>query len=209
MRSPNITGLIAALTVGALVRVAAAQEGSAPFWPNVSGSPIVKEWYSDIPWHQKLGTYAGNEIDEALVLPYEALGENEKAFCASRNITQEECMLEAGINNILGMHRIDTAYDPQDQKIKAAPECKDAALPCIEVRLELSSFWTRSTGSDIALLPRPFGTEPPDREFYGGYVITDGSTYAPQMPWYMAHYCDSFFPASVNDVQDPVCYGDY
>jgi CxxC motif-containing protein (DUF1111 family) len=211
MKSRDIQALAAVLTVAALVNVTGAQERGdrAPFWPSVTGSPLVQEWYSDIPWHQKLGTYAGNEIDEALVLPYEALGDNEKAFCASRDITQEECMLETGINNILGVLRIDTRYDPQDQKIRAAAECKDAALPCVEVRLELSSFWTRSTGAEIALQPRPFGREPPTDDFYDGYVITDGSTYAPQMPWYMAHYCDSFFAPSVNDVQDPVCYGDY
>ena len=45
--------------------------------------------------------------------------------------------------------------------------------------------------------------------YYGGYVITDGSTYAPQMPWYMAHYCDACFATPTKDVQDPVCYGDY
>jgi hypothetical protein len=69
MRSLTIT--VAALTVGTVVLVAAAQESGkrAPFWPGISGPPVVKEWYSDIPWHQKLGTFAGNEIDEALVLP--------------------------------------------------------------------------------------------------------------------------------------------
>ena len=213
MIRPYAAGLIFALVAGCVAAVAVAQQSSdrerAPFWPNTSGPSLFKEWYSDIPWHQKLGTYAGNEIDEALVLPYEALGENEKAYCTGHNITQEECMLETGINNILGVFRIDTPYDPQDSKIKAAPECKDPRLPCVEVRLELSSFWTRSTGSAIELQPRPFGREPPDHDFYDGYVVTDGSTYAPQMPWYMAHYCDSFFPSSVNDVQDPVCYGDY
>src|SRR5271163_739221 len=58
---------------------------------------------------------------------------------------------------------------------------------------------------------RPFGMEIPDSNgvYYPGYVITDGSTYAPQMPWYMAHYCDSQFGPGANDVQDPVCYGDY
>ena len=46
---------------------------------------------------------------------------------------------------------------------------------------------------------------------YGGYVITDGSIYAPQMPWYMSHYCDAFVPQDpkVKDVQDPACYADY
>lgn len=220
MRSPTITGLIAALTVGTFVPVATAQESGnrAPYWPAISGSPVVKEWYSDIPWHQKLGTFAGNEIDEALVLPYEALGDPEKSFCTSHDISEEECMLETGINNILGVLRTDTPYDPQDPKIKDASEChKDPALPCVEVRLELSSFWTRATNTGVELEPRPFGTEPPVSDgldpplddYYGGYTITDGSTYAPQMPWYMAHYCDSFFPDTANDVQDPVCYGDY
>jgi CxxC motif-containing protein (DUF1111 family) len=212
MRSLTIAA--AALILGTVVHVANAQDSGnrAPFWPAISGSPVVNEWYSDIPWHQKLGTFAGNEIDEALVLPYEALGDNEKAFCKSNNLTEEHCMLELGINNILGMLRTDTPYDPKDPKIQAASECQDSALPCIEVLLELSSFWTRSTGSDVALLPRPFGTEPqtgPYNAYYGGYAITDGSTYAPQMPWYMAHYCDSLFPVGANDVQDPVCYGDY
>ncbi len=45
--------------------------------------------------------------------------------------------------------------------------------------------------------------------YYGGYVITDGTTYAPQLPWYMSHYCDSQFPKGALDAQDVVCYGDY
>ena len=182
----------------------------APFWPAITGTPVLQEWYSDLPWHQKLGTFAGNEIDQALILPYDALGDSEKALCTTLNLSQEDCMLELGVNNVLGILRTDTLYAPDDPKIQAAKECQDASLPCIEVQLALSSFWTRSTGSAVALLPRPFGTEPADaNNYYGGYTITDGSTYAPQMPWYMAHYCSSQFPVGVNDVQDPVCYGDY
>jgi CxxC motif-containing protein (DUF1111 family) len=182
----------------------------APFWPAVDGAPVVQEWYSDIPWHQKLGTFAGNEIDEALVLPYDALGDAEKALCATRKLSPEDCMLELGVNNILSMLRTDTPYAAQDPKIQAAKECQDPLLPCIEVKLALSSFRTRSTGSAVALQPRPFGKEPPDaNSYYGGYTVTDGSSYAPQMPWYLAHYCDSLFAKGVNDVQDPVCYGDY
>ena len=82
-------------------------------------------------------------------------------------------------------------------------------------------FWNR--GSDT-LAPIPFGTEPLGNcttspspvppncivgAYYGGYVITDGSTYAPQLPWYMSHYCDSLFRKGTNDVQDPACYADY
>ena len=198
---------------GRQTRAAArAQEAGprSPFWPAVDGAPVVQEWYSDIPWHQKLGTFAGNEIDEALVLPYDALDAQAQALCATRKLTQEDCMLELGVNNILGILRTDTPYAAQDPKILAAKECRDPLLPCIEVKLELSSFWTRSEGSGVALLPRPFGKEPPDASgYYGGYTVTDGSSYAPQMPWYLAHYCDSQFPKGVNDVQDPVCYGDY
>jgi hypothetical protein len=106
MRRLTITRLIAALTAGTFVLVAAAQKtgNRAPFWPATNGAPVVKEWYSDIPWNQKLGTYAGNRIDVPLVLPYEALGEQEKAFCANHRppLTPEECMLETGINNIPG-----------------------------------------------------------------------------------------------------------
>ena len=182
----------------------------APFWPAITGAAVVQEWYADLPWHQKLGTFAGNEIDQALVLPYDALGDAEKALCTTLGLAQEACMLELGVNNVLGMLRTDTLYATNDPKIQAAKECQDPSLPCIEVKLTLSSFWTRSNGTAAALLPRPLGTEPPDRNnYYGGYTVTDGSTYAPQMPWYMAHYCSSQFPSGVNDVQDPVCYGDY
>src|SRR5271169_6587073 len=119
----TIAGLIAAL--GTFVVVAAAQVSTPPvpgvtpappaqprysYWPALgTNGPVVTEWYSDVPWTQKLGTYRGNEIDEALVLPYGALvalGRN----CAS--YTPERCMIETGINNMLGISRTDIPYDP-------------------------------------------------------------------------------------------------
>jgi CxxC motif-containing protein (DUF1111 family) len=224
MRRLTIAGLIAALTLASVALVASAQD-RATFWPTTTGMPVLTESYSDIPWHQKLGTFAGNEIDEALVLPYDALGDPEKAFCTNNKLTPEDCMIETGINNVLGISRIDTLYNPTDPKIQAAKECQSNSQPCIEVKLELSSYWTRSTTNVELQLPhielqrRPFGTEPAKQvlitppstfgDYYGGYAITDGTTYAPQMPWYMAHYCDSLFGQNDNDVQDPVCYGDY
>ena len=68
MRRVTILGLIAASAIGTVVLVANAQQvgGRADFWPKIKGNPVVQEWYSDIPWHQKLGTQGGNEIDEAL-----------------------------------------------------------------------------------------------------------------------------------------------
>ena len=58
---------------------------------------------------------------------------------------------------------------------------------------------------DVKLVPHTFGKEAGIYE--DGYVITDGTTYGAQMPWYMSHYCDSQFEGK--DVQDPVCYADY
>jgi len=88
MKRTTIAGLFAASAVGTVALFAAAQEAGlrAPFWPATEGTAVVNEWYSDIPWHQKLGTYAGNEIDEALVLPYDALGDTEKAFCTTNGL---------------------------------------------------------------------------------------------------------------------------
>jgi hypothetical protein len=226
-----IAGLIAALTLGSFVLVASAQvtppppsQPRAPFWPDIKGAPVVAEWYSDVPWHQKLGTSAGNEIDEALVLPYDALGANEQLYCTNNKLSPEDCMIETGINSILGIYRTDTFYDPTDTKITAARRCQTNSLtppcattplclvsqPCMEVKLALAMFWTRSdaAGSVLQLQPRPFGNDLQADPNYGGYVITDGTTYAPQMPWYMSHYCDSQF-TSAGDALDPVCYADY
>src|SRR5262249_31203671 len=151
-----------------------------------------------------------NEIDAPLVLPYEALPDTETSYCTKQALSPEQCMIETGVNNVLGMRRIETLYDPADPRILNAPECK-APFQCTEVRLEMSSFWSRSTGSEVDLVPEPFGKRydlGPQGDQYGGYQITDGSTYAPQMLWEMAHYCDSRFPSN-GDAQDPVCYGDY
>jgi len=222
MRKLSILGIVASATVGAAVLGATAQDIAqrSSDWPAIKGPPVVNEWYSDIPWRQKLGTFSGNELDVAIMLPYDALPDTEKAFCAAKHMSQEDCMIELGVVNVLGTRRIDTLYDPDDPKLSQAnaPECKkDSTQPCIEVLLELSSFWTRVStsqvaGGEIALVARNFGKGPPGTDggiqTYGGHVITDGSTYAPQMPWYMSHYCQSKFPGNA-DTQDPVCYADY
>jgi CxxC motif-containing protein (DUF1111 family) len=212
MRKPAIVAV--ALAVGAVVLVAGAQEvnnkiNRATFWPALTGTPVVEEWYSDVPWNQKLGTNAGNQIDVALVLPYGALPQDAKDFCTGKNYSQAFCMLEFGIVNILGAYRTDTKYDPDNQKIKDAKECQDASLPCIEVRLDVSNFWTRLEGGKAALQPRTFGSALPVDGYYQKYSIDLGSTYGPQLPWYMSHYCDNVFPIALGDSQDPVCYGDY
>src|SRR4029079_19576325 len=119
--------LLAATPPSAPAQDASAQDPSAedpsvrdvqdrsPVWPGVLRVPVVTEWYSDIPWTQKLGTYRGNEIDVALVLPYEALEQlpdDVTKYCRDNHLTKEACMLEVGITNVLGILRTDTPYNP-------------------------------------------------------------------------------------------------
>jgi CxxC motif-containing protein (DUF1111 family) len=243
-----------------------------PCWPNTTGVPALQESYSDIPWHQKLGTFAGNEFDEALVLPFAAVQGLEGTvawngktiqnikYCTTLfgpqptnpvalQTWQARCMIETGINNIVGTLRTDTPYVSNDPLITAAKRCQPPASlvpvydtvntslvvsfkcsspnppsncpdlsvpsfpqPCIEVQLQLASYWTRSyDGTTLNLEQRPIGDECCGNlgTFnFGGFVLTDGTTYAPQFPWYMSHYCDSLFPQNI-DVQDAVCYADY
>jgi hypothetical protein len=163
MRRLTIAGLIAASTLGAFVPVAAAQN-RAPFWPAITRAPVVTEWYSDLPWTQKLGTFRGNEIDQAIVLPYEQLGTKRQQFCTDNKITvQEDCMIETGIVSILSTLRTDTLYDQSNSnsKIKAAAYCKSnsnpTSVPCIEVMLALSFFGTPGDNTSQPI-PRRCGT---------------------------------------------------
>ncbi len=230
MRRQTIVGLIAALLTGTVVVAATAAEGDnnrAPFWPKLKGDPVVTEWYSDIPWRQKLGTFQGNKIDVAIVLPYDVLRPDAKTACANPEedpvthvklppLTEEQCMIEIGVTNVVGTYRTDTPYDPDDAKSKGGTYCKDSGdpkdtkLPCIEVKLELSNWWAQPPGKTLpantnTLNQQDFGNEvAPD--YLNGFVFTEASVYAPQMPWYMSHYCDSRWNG---DSQDPVCYGDY
>jgi hypothetical protein len=264
MRRLTIAGSIAVFTLGTFVLVAsvlvasvfvASAQTRPSYWPgriNPNGvvckdpgpcTPVLQEWFSDLPWTQKLGTYRGNEIDEAYMLPYAALPPQNQAYCNNQNpkLSPARCMIETGINSIVGILRTDTLYNPADPLILAATRCqpgfnpaipcaktlsycKDASFPCIEVQLAVSMFWTRSDDAGnktLTLDPRPIGREPQgcptvnpppnciNNAYYGGVVLTDGQTYAPQMPWYMSHYCDSQFPKGTADVQDPACYADY
>src|SRR5262245_47749105 len=66
----------------------------ASFWPKLKPKEhstgfevVVDEWYSDLPWQQKLGTFNGNEINEAIVLPYAALQAKDRTYCKNHNIT--------------------------------------------------------------------------------------------------------------------------
>src|SRR4029077_16879343 len=111
---------------------------------------------------------------------------------------QAACMIETGVNNILGVYRTDTLYDPSYPNKTAKGKCESNSQQCMEVKLLISMFWTRSTGCKSGSTPpcavegRTFGFLPAywfmpfgnNNTYYNGYVINDGQSYAPQMPWY-------------------------
>jgi hypothetical protein len=121
-------------------------------------------------------------------------------------------MIEIGVTNIVGTYRIDTKYDPDDPKIKDAKYCADPKLPCIEVKLEVSNWWAQPSGSTLTpgvntLNKQLFGNEKgrATGDYDAGFVLTDASVYALQMPWYVP-----LLRFTVErDSQDPVCYADY
>ena len=62
-------------------------------------------------------------------------------------------------------------------------------------------YWNRGNND---MVQRLIGDEPPTAT--SGFVLTDGTNYAPQMPWYMSHNCYSQLAAGPLSV---VCYADY
>ncbi len=219
MKKQTIVGMLAASIAAGVVLVAAAAEINYcdnGIWPKTAcdskgaPAPEFKEWFTDVPWRQKLGTYTGNKIDQAIVLPYDVLRPDAKTACANvrdpvtgapRPLTQEQCMIEIGVTNIVGTLRTDTKYDPDDPKIKGAkigdtPYCQDPKLPCIEVKLEVSNWWAQPSGSTLVpgvntLNKQLYGTRDRQPNYPNGFVLSDATVYAPQMPWYMTHYCQS------------------
>jgi Di-haem oxidoreductase, putative peroxidase len=209
-----------------------------PCWPGNTGVAALTEWYSDIPWAQRLGTFRGGEFLQAIMLPYDALPADNKTSSVCPNSSspsdadKARCMIETGVTSVFGFERTDTPYKQTDPLIMAATRCNSVnkstgqcettpftyclgapktdnapapSQPCIEVKLLISGWSDQNIGGVVQLAKRKFGTEP---AFTGGVVITDSNSYAPQMPWYMSHYCDSLFPSNL-DSHDVVCYADY
>jgi hypothetical protein len=77
--------------------------------PPATGEILVDEWYTDLPWHQKLSTLDSNLIDVPFVLPFEALPKEyrDRKDCAA---DPARCMLRYGIVDVIGMHRTGTVY---------------------------------------------------------------------------------------------------
>lgn len=78
---------------------------------DATGEVLVEDWYTDVPWHQKLSTKDSNLIDTPFLLPFAAIPEN---LCPSADspVAKSRCMLRYGIVNVMSMRRTDTLYNP-------------------------------------------------------------------------------------------------
>ncbi len=177
-----------------------------PARKDATGTVLLDEWFTDLPWHQKLSTKDSNLIETPFVLPFEAL---PKGQCPGADTETEEsrCMLRYGVVNVMAMHRTDTLY--ADGESSTPKDCENNN--CVEVKLNIQRFHTltdnaQGYAADIIKnnsykhTRAPHGTVPSL-----GFAITEATIFAPWRAWYTGHYC----VADVDNIADSVCYEDY
>ncbi len=178
--------------------------------PPATGPVLVEEWFSDLPWHQKLSTKDSNLIDAPFVLPFAALPARYRETAACTR-DQAGCMLRYGIVNIMGMHRTDTLYDEAQTRLLTEAACREA--PCVEVRLDIQRFHTATNDAkgyaadEIRNNKRTYIDQQgdPQEVISLGFAVTEATIFAPWRPWYTGHYCALF----ADNIADSVCYEDY
>lgn len=177
---------------------------------DATGEVLVDEWFTDLPWHQKLSTLDSNVIDVPFVLPFAALPQ-EACPAAITPTDKARCMLRYGIVNVMAMHRRDTRYKPGE----ADKEQDCGNNDCVEVKFEVQRLHTltddpRGYAADTIRNNAYQYTNPSDpattiRVPSLGFAITEATIFAPWRPWYMGHYCG----VDRADYIDAVCYDDY
>ncbi len=177
---------------------------------DATGELLVDEWFTDLPWHQKLSTLDSNVIDVPFVLPFAALPQTA-CPAATTPTDKARCMLRYGIVNVMAMHRTDTRY-----KAGEADKAQDCGNnQCVEVKFEVQRLHTltndpRGYAADIIRnnayeYPNPTNPATNIRVPSLGFAITESTIFAPWRPWYMGHYCG----VDRADYIDAVCYDDY
>ena len=173
--------------------------------PPATGEKLVEEWYTDLPWNQKLSTKDSNLINVPFVLPYEALPQEYRDKCVSQLKNPARCMLRYGIVNVMGMHRTDTVY--KEDEALAREDCRNKR--CVETVLKVQRFHTHTDN--------PLGYEADviknNRKELGGnraipslgLAVTEATIFAPWRNWYTGHYCARLTDSIVTSV----CYDDY
>jgi len=164
-----------------------------------TGEVLVDEWFSDLPWHQKLSTKDSNLIDVPFVMPFAAI-EACKPYKDSPEKVKARCMLQSGIVNVMTMHRTDTVYGPNDVPDSFHQYC--TGRPCVQVKLDIQRVHSTDTNS--------YEAEQATNNTHGpvqslGFAITESTIFAPWRPWYMGHYCATDYDHMI----DAVCYEDY
>lgn len=178
-----------------------------------TGKELLSEWYTDLPWHQKLSTKDSNLIDTPFVLPYAALlpGLCEIKKDNKIDIDEPRCMLRYGVLNIMAMQRTDTLYNAGE-----APTDKNCT-DCVQVKIRIQRINTlidnalgyqadtiRNNAYTIENYPDPAkedGFLIPSLSF----ALTEATIFAPWRPWYTGHYCAK----DADNQADSVCYEDY
>jgi hypothetical protein len=177
---------------------------------DATGELLVDEWFTDLPWHQKLSTLDSNVIDVPFVLPFAAL---PQTACPAATTPTEKarCMLRYGIVNVMAMHRTDTRYKAGEAD--SAQDC--SADDCVEVKFEVQRFHTLTDNTkgyaadpirnNAYEYPNPNDRSTKIRVPSLGFAVTEATIFAPWRPWYMGHYCG----VDRADYIDAVCYDDY
>ena len=184
--------------------------GDAPP-PTPSGEILVAdEWFSDLPWHQKLSTKDSNLIDVPFVLPFAALPkaliDTTPCFDQSGQRDEARCMLQYGILNVMGFKRSDRVYGASEVNQLTPDACRDDE--CVEVRLDVHRFHTATDSTsgqgyvaDEFRNNKSAVTKPPASL---GLAVTEATIFAPWRAWFTGHYC-----AVWAEIADSVCYDDY
>jgi hypothetical protein len=107
---------------------------------DATGERLVEEWFTDLPWHQKLSTLHSNLIDIPFVLPVAAI---PRGLCSADPTPTENarCMLRYGIVNVMAMHRTDTLYLPDEAP--DGQDCRDGT--CVEMKFTFQRLHTQTT----------------------------------------------------------------
>jgi len=167
--------------------------------PTAKGALLFDEWFTDLPWHQKLSTKDSNLIDVPFVLPAAAIKNCQNV---SVSPDKERCMLRYGIINVMAMHRTDTLYLPGDVPDSYNQDCADGK--CVQVKLDIQRIHSTDT---VGYAADPVTNNSYDNSTIPslGFAITESTIFAPWHPWYMGHYC----AVNQDHVSDSVCYEDY
>ena len=181
---------------------------------DATGDKLVDEWFSDLPWHQKLSTRDSNLIDIPFVLAPAAISQD---FCPSSldATAMARCVLRYGIVNVMAMHRTDTLYLPGEvPKFPFLENCQDGQ--CVEMKFDIHRFHTQTKdpsgyAADIVTndsyeIVTNFPKSGDSITFPAlGFAITESTVFAPWRAWYTGHFCT----VDKDNIADSVCYEDY